>query len=79
MPHAHKDEDLDSFVQAEAAERGYWGDMRSYMVSLLKAWWGAAATPENDFCFDYLPRLTGSHSTYETVSPSSGARARATS
>ena len=22
---------------------------------------------ENDFCFDYLPRLTGSHSTYETV------------
>ena len=29
------------------------------MVSLLKAWWGDAATPENDFCFDYLPRLTG--------------------
>ena len=22
---------------------------------------------DNDFCFDYLPRLTGSHSTYETV------------
>src|SRR5437660_2601941 len=41
--------------------------MRSYLVSLLKAWWGPAATAENDFCFDYLPRLTGSHSTYETV------------
>ena len=26
-----------------------------------------AATAENDFCFDYLPRLTGDHSTYETV------------
>ena len=37
------------------------------MVSLLKAWWGDAATADNDFCFDYLPRLTGSHSTYETV------------
>ena len=37
------------------------------MVSLLKAWWGEAATAENDFCYDYLPRLTGSHSTYETV------------
>jgi formate dehydrogenase major subunit len=36
-------------------------------VSLLKAWWGEAATAGNDFCFDYLPRLTGSHSTYETV------------
>jgi formate dehydrogenase major subunit len=41
--------------------------MHAYTVSLLKAWWGAAAREENDFCFDYLPRLTGSHSTYETV------------
>ncbi len=67
MPHAHKQEDLDSFVRAEAAEKGFWGDMRSYLVSLLKAYWGDAAGPDNDFCFDYLPRLTGSHSTYETV------------
>jgi formate dehydrogenase major subunit len=37
------------------------------MVSLLKAWWGDAATAENDFCYDYLPRITGSHSTYDTV------------
>ncbi len=41
--------------------------MRDYTVSLLKAWWGAAATADNDFCFDYLPRLTGSHGTYDTV------------
>jgi formate dehydrogenase major subunit len=67
MPHAHSNEDLDAFVAAEGTDRGYWGDMRSYLVSLLKAWWGPAATPDNDFCFDYLPRLTGSHSTYETV------------
>ena len=67
MPHAHASEDLDSFVQAESAEKGYWANLRAYLVSLLKAYWGDAATPENDFCFDYLPRLTGSHSTYETV------------
>ncbi len=67
MPHAHKQEDLDAFVRAEAAEKGFWGDMRSYLVSLLKAYWGEAATADNDFCFDHLPRLTGSHSTYETV------------
>ena len=48
-------------------QKGYWANMRSYLVSLLKAWWGDAATAENDFCYDYLPRLTGSHSTYETV------------
>ena len=28
---------------------------------------GPAATAENDFCYGYLPRLTGSHGTYETV------------
>ena len=26
---------------------------------------GDAATAENDFCFDYLPRLTGDHATYD--------------
>jgi formate dehydrogenase major subunit len=67
MPHAHKQQDLEAFVTAEAASKGFWGDMRAYLVSLLKAYWGDAATAENDFCFDYLPRLTGSHSTYETV------------
>ena len=34
---------------------GFWGNMTAYTVSLLKAWWGSRATPENDFCFDYLP------------------------
>ena len=48
-------------------DKGFWANMSAYMVSLLKAWWGEAATAENDFCYDYLPRLTGSHSTYETV------------
>ncbi|HEY3942755.1 MAG TPA: formate dehydrogenase [Acidimicrobiales bacterium] len=67
MPHAHAHEDLDAYVAGEAAGTGYWGLMKSYMVSLLKAWWGPAATPDNDFCFDYIPRLTGSHSTYETT------------
>lgn len=67
MPHAHQNQDLEAFVTAEAAHKGYWGNMRAYLVSLLKAYWGDAARAENDFCFDYLPRLTGSHSTYETT------------
>lgn len=67
MPHAHQNQDLDAFCAAEAAHKGYWGNMRAYLVSLLKAYWGDAASAENDFCFDYLPRLTGSHSTYETT------------
>ena len=66
-PHVHGNEDLATYVDAESTDKGFWADMGSYMVSLLKAWWGEAATADNDFCYDYLPRLTGSHSTYETV------------
>ncbi|CNF27496.1 formate dehydrogenase%2C alpha subunit [Mycobacterium tuberculosis] len=67
MPHAHTNEDLDAFVRAESAKKGFWGNMRAYTVSLLKSYWGDAATEGNDYRFDYLPRLTGSHSTYETA------------
>ena len=67
MPHAHAHENLKEFIKADSAHRGFWNHMDTYMVSLLKAWWGDAATSENDYCFDYLPRLTGSHSTYDTV------------
>ena len=66
-PHVHGNEDLATYVDAESTDKGFWADMSSYLVSLLKAWWGEAATADNDFCYDYLPRLTGSHSTYETV------------
>jgi formate dehydrogenase major subunit len=67
MPHAHEHESLDDFVAADSGVKGYWGNMRSYTVSLLKAWWGDAATEANDYCFDYLPRLTGDHSSMATV------------
>ncbi len=67
MPHAHQHQDLDSYVATDAGQTGFWGNMRSYAVSLLKAWWGDAAQPENDFCFGYVPRITGEHGTYRTV------------
>ncbi len=67
MPHAHDDETLDTYAEGESTDKGYWAENKSYLVSLLKAWWGPAATPENDFCFDHLPRLTGTASTYDTV------------
>src|SRR5207248_2745874 len=46
---------------------GWWGNAGAYMTSLLKAWWGAAATPENEFCFSYLPRIDDDNSNYFTV------------
>jgi formate dehydrogenase major subunit len=35
----------------------WWGNRPKYVASLLKGWYGDAATPENDFCYDYLPKL----------------------
>ena len=53
MPHAHQPEGLEAFLAGDAPKRGFWGNMSDYTVSLLKAWWGQAATAEND----YLLRL----------------------
>ncbi len=67
MPHAEHGENLNEFLSHESALAGFWSHMDDYLVSLLKAWWGDAATAENDFAFGYLPRLTGDHSSYQTV------------
>ena len=60
------DANLDGYL-TRLPDTGFWGNKRSYMVSLLKAWFGDAATPDNDFCFGALPRITGDHGTYRTV------------
>ncbi len=67
MPHAHAHSGLEEFIERNTSPSGYWGNMDAYTVSLLKAWWGPNATAENDFCFDYLPRITGDHSIYPAV------------
>jgi formate dehydrogenase major subunit len=67
LPHAAAHQDLDEYIERTEPSTGYWGEARGYMVSLLKAWWGDAATAANDYCFDYLPRLTGDHSLYPTL------------
>ena len=64
MPHAVAYGDLDSYIAANAAPTSYWGNMESYFVSLMKAWYGDAATPDNDWGFDYLPRIDSDHSAY---------------
>jgi len=52
---------------AKIPDTGFWGNKRAYLVSMLKSWFGRAATADNDFCFGYLPRITGDHGTYRTV------------
>jgi formate dehydrogenase major subunit len=56
---------LDSIVGKN--QKGFWHNADTYMVSLLKEYWGEKATAGNDYCFDYLPRINGDHGTYRTM------------
>jgi formate dehydrogenase major subunit len=69
MPMVGRHDRFDDYVDAIASkkQKGFWAAADSYVVSLLKAWWGDAATAENDWAYDYLPRLSGPHGTYQTV------------
>ncbi|CUR62286.1 Formate dehydrogenase [metagenome] len=69
MPNAAKHQTLTDWIDSvrNPGAKGFWANAGAYGVNLLKAYWGDAATPENDFCFDYMPRITGDHGTYRTV------------
>lgn len=67
MPRATGDITLQDYLRRYTSVSGWWSELPKYIVSLLKAWWGESATPANEFCFDYLPRLTGDHSHLASV------------
>ena len=39
------------------AQINYWYNYSKFHTSLLKAWYGKAATADNDFCYDWLPKV----------------------
>ena len=53
----------DQFIAARASkplrpnQLSYWQNADKFMVSLMKTWWGDAATPANHWAYDYLPKL----------------------
>ena len=67
MPHVDDPRPLHEWLEEYTAPAGWWGHMNAYMVSLLKAWWGAAATAKNEWCFGWLPRIDDDNSHYWTV------------
>jgi formate dehydrogenase major subunit len=38
-------------------QMSYWQNYKKFFVSFQKSMWGDAATPENNFAYDYLPKL----------------------
>ena len=69
MPLAGQQDDFDSYIATigNKRQKGFWANADAYTVSLLKSWWGDAASAQNHWAFDYLPKLTGAHGTYQTV------------
>ena len=53
---------LGRYIARHRTPTGWWSHFDRYIVSLLKAWYGAAATRENDYGFGWLPRISGDHS-----------------
>jgi formate dehydrogenase major subunit len=58
---------LAEYIRNFGHDRGWWAYFDTYIVSLLKAWFGEAATAENDYGFGSLPKLTGNHSHFATM------------
>jgi formate dehydrogenase major subunit len=76
MPHAVlPDRGLEQYVKNNRSPTGWWSEFRKYIVSLCKAYFGSAATGDNDYLFDWLPRLSGNHSHMTTVSMMADGRA----
>ncbi len=53
---------LVNYIDAETSATSYWSNLPAFMVSLLKAWFGDDAKPENQYAYDYLPQMVGDHS-----------------
>jgi len=57
------EQDYDKYIAARALkplrpnQLSYWQNMPKFFVSFMKAWWGDAATAENSWAYDYLPKL----------------------
>ncbi len=57
------EQDFDAYIKARAPQAlrpnqlSYWSNYKKFHVSFMKSWWGDAATADNNFAFDYLPKL----------------------
>ncbi len=63
MPFLAGDVDtLDEYIEKHRSPAGLWSNFDKYIVSMLRAWYGDAATKENEWGYQWLPRVTGDHS-----------------
>ncbi len=50
---------LGSYIGQQTILTSYWSNYPKFMISFLKAWFGDAATKENDYGYDHIPKIDG--------------------
>jgi formate dehydrogenase major subunit len=58
MPH----KTLKEYLESETIATGWWHNFPKYAVSLLRAWYGDQARPDNEWGYSWVPKITGDHS-----------------
>ncbi len=53
---------LRDYINTEGEATGLWVNLPAYFISQLKAWYGNAASKENDFRYDWHAKNVGDHS-----------------
>ena len=62
-PNANANHDtLRDYILTETQPTSFWSNTPAYVISQLRAWFGDAGTPENDYLYDTLPKITADHS-----------------
>lgn len=60
IPNAEANPTLEAYLTKTTNYAGYWSNRPKFLVSYLKEMYGPAATLENEFCYQYLPKVEGS-------------------
>lgn len=67
MPQAKDHATLADYLAKETPASGYWSNKPKFFISLLKAWWGDAATADNEYCYHWLPKLDGRNRSHMAI------------
>ncbi|KVS18350.1 Formate dehydrogenase-O major subunit [Burkholderia multivorans] len=67
------EQDFNAYIDKRAQkplrpnQLSYWKNYKAFHVSFMKAWWGDAATAENNWAYDYLPKLDKQYDLLQTI------------
>jgi len=67
------EQDYEHYIAARALkplrpnQLSYYQNYRAFFVSFMKSWWGDAATQQNNWGYDYLPKLDKSYDLLQAI------------